>query len=112
MTLGEKQRLFARLYAGLILKAYELGYEVALNWVYRPPEVAAYYASIGVGIRSSLHILKLAGDLDLFKDGVWLRATDDHKPLGEWWETQHELCRWGGRFGDGNHYSLTHEGRQ
>lgn len=112
MTLREKQSLFAELYARLILQAYTLGYEVALDWVYRPPEVAAYYASIGVGIRSSLHILKLAGDLNIFRDGVWLRSTEDHRPLGEWWEKQHPLCRWGGRFGDGNHYSLEHEGRK
>lgn len=25
-------------------------------------------------------------------------------------EMQHELCRWGGRFKDGNHYSLEHNG--
>jgi hypothetical protein len=36
--------------------------------------------------------------------------TDVHRPLGEWWEKQHELCRWGGRFGDGCHYSVAHRG--
>jgi hypothetical protein len=52
----------------------------------------------------------LAIDLNLFKDGNFLSATEDHKELGEWWEEQHELCRWGGRFSnaDGNHYSLVH----
>lgn len=112
MTLREKQSLFARLYADLVRHIFEQGYECTLDWVYRPPEVAAYYASIGVGIRSSLHILKLAGDINLFKEGVWLRTTEDHEPFGEWWERQHPLCRWGGRFGDGNHYSLEHEGKK
>ena len=112
MTLGDKQRLFGKLLGNLLVHIYSQGYEVSVDWCYRPPEVAAYYASIGVGIRNSLHTLKLAADLNLFKDEVWLRSTDDHKPIGEWWEAQHELCRWGGRFGDGNHYSLEHEGRK
>lgn len=112
MTLREKQSLFARLVGELIRHAYEMGYELTLDWAYRPPEVAAYYADLGIGIRSSLHTVKLAVDLNLFRDGVWLRSTEDHRPLGEWWEAQHPLCRWGGRFHDGNHYSLEHEGRK
>lgn len=112
MTIGDKQRLFARLYASLIQHIYLQGYECTLDWVYRPPEIAHYYASIGIGIRSSLHTVKLAADLNLFKEGVWLRETKDHEQFGEWWERQHDLCRWGGRFGDGNHYSLEHEGRK
>jgi hypothetical protein len=47
-------------------------------------------------------------DLNLFKDGKYLALTEDHKPLGEWWESQGGA--WGGRFNDGNHYSLEHEG--
>jgi hypothetical protein len=110
VSLGDQQRLFAKLVGRLLVYVYEQGYEVTLDWCYRPPEVAAYYASIGVGIRSSLHTLKLAIDLNLFKDDVWLRTTEGHQPIGEWWEKQHPLCRWGGRFGDANHYSLTRDG--
>lgn len=112
MTLGEKQRFFALWVGKLILHAYQEGYEISLDWAYRPPEIAAYYAQLGIGIRSSLHTVKLAVDLNLFKDGNWLRSTDDHKPLGEWWERQNQMFRWGGRFGDGNHYSMEHEGRK
>lgn len=112
MTLGEKQRLFAKLVGTLLTEIYRRGYEVSLDWCYRPPEVAAYYADLGIGIRSSLHTQKLAIDLNLFHEGVWLRTTQDHEPIGKWWELQHVLCRWGGRFGDGNHYSLEHEGRK
>ena len=112
MTLGQKQRIFAGLVGKLICHAYEQGFELSLDWAYRPPEVAAYYADLGIGIRSSLHTLKLAVDLNLFRDGVWLRHSEDHRPLGEWWEDQHALCRWGGRFNDGNHYSMEHDGRK
>ena len=110
LSLGGQQRLFARLVGELIHRIYQEGYECTIDWAYRPPEVAAYYASIGVGIRNSLHTLKLAIDLNLFKDGVWLRNTMDHERFGEWWERQHPLCRWGGRFGDGNHYSSERDG--
>jgi hypothetical protein len=68
------------------------------------------------GVRSpvmTLHRLGLAADVMLFRDGVPLVRSEDYTFLGEWWEKQHELCRWGGRFTrpDGNHFSLTHEGR-
>lgn len=65
------------------------------------------------GIRASLHTLGLAVDLNLYTpDGTYLDKSDDHRELGEWWEAQHPLARWGGRFGDGNHYSFTYGGRR
>lgn len=106
MTLRQKQSLFAKLAGLLIKEIYARGYEVTLDWAYRPPEIAAYYADLGIGIRNSLHTKKLAVDLNLFKDGVWLRNSEDHKPFGDWWEAQHPLCRWGGRWHDGNHYEV------
>jgi len=58
-----------------------------------------------------MHKLRLAEDLILDLNGVWLQKTEDYKVAGEIWESLHELCRWGGRFKDGNHFSLTHDGR-
>lgn len=106
MTLGQKQRLFARLVGALLARIHEQGYEATLDWTYRPPDVAEK-----LGMRDSLHTLKLAIDINLFRDGRYLRLTEAHRPIGEWWEQQHPLCRWGGRFGDGNHYSLSHGGK-
>jgi hypothetical protein len=111
MTLRQKQSLFARHAALLILRAYELGYEVTLGEAWRSPEEAARLAKTGRGIARSLHTERLAIDLNLFKSGQYLAGTEDHRELGEWWEAQHELARWGGRFRDGNHYSFTHGGR-
>lgn len=114
LTLGEKQRLFAGLVGKLLLHIYEEGYEATLGDAYRTPEQAAANAAAGKGIVKSLHCDRLAIDLNLFKDGMWLQKTEDHLPIGEWWEKQHPLTRWGGRFKcrpDGNHYSVTHEGR-
>jgi hypothetical protein len=111
VTLGEKQRLFARLVPRLIDKAHELGFEITLGDAYRDPRVFGTLGQkIGYGNMFSCHKVRLAIDLNLFKDGVFLTTTEAHRPLGEWWEAQHKDACWGGRFEDGNHYSLTHEG--
>lgn len=103
MKLGEKQRLFARLVARLILHAGALGYEVRIAYCLRCKDCP-------VGKPDSNHKKYLAIDLDLFKDGKYLKKTEDHRPLGEYWKSLHPLCRWGGDFGDGNHYSFIHGG--
>ncbi|MBA7587578.1 hypothetical protein ES708_29609 [subsurface metagenome] len=59
--------------------------------------------------KSSNHYIRLAIDLNLFKDGLYLTETEDHRELGEFWETIGGS--WGGRYDDGNHYSLEHDGR-
>jgi len=112
MTLREKQSLFVRLIGLLIAEAYERGYELTFGEAWRTPEQARANAAAGKGIANSLHIDRLAVDMNLFKDGQFLSDSASHQPLGEWWEKLHPLCRWGGRFRDGNHYSLEHEGRK
>ena len=111
MTLGEKQQLFMRLLPRLIDKAHELGFDVRGGDLFRDPRLhGAVGVKKGYGASKSCHKLKLAIDLNLFRGGKFLDSTEDHRRLGEWWEKQHSLCLWGGRFQDGNHYSLTHEG--
>lgn len=106
MTLGDNQRLFAKDVGKLLVWIYEHGYAVTLGEAQRTPEMAAIYAKDGRGIADSLHILKLAIDLNLFKDGKYLGDTESHRPLGEFWESLDIANRWGGRFKrpDGNHY--------
>jgi hypothetical protein len=109
MSLRSKQSKFARMVADLIIKAYDLGYEVTLGDAYRDPRLhGGIGLKKGYGHSKSCHKIRLAIDLNLFKDGVFLDKSDDHKVLGEWWESQGGT--WGGRFNDGNHYSLSHEG--
>lgn len=107
MSLRATQSEFARLVGTLILHAYEVGYAVTLGDAYRDPRL---HGELGVkkgyGHSKSAHKSRLAIDLNLFKDGEFLGGTEDHRPLGEWWEKQHVLARWGGRFADGNHYSF------
>lgn len=109
LSLGEKQRKFARMVARLLDKAHELGFEVTLGDAYRDPRAFGEQGKvIAYGAAKSAHKHRLAIDLNLFKDGKYLSATTDHQPLGEWWESQGGT--WGGRFKDGNHYSVNHDG--
>jgi len=139
MTLREKQSLFVRLIGKLIAWADENGYELtwgeakrsdeqaeinALGQIRRTeladlvraqfPTLASKIVNNGAanGIRGSLHEVGLAVDLNLFRAGKFLSTSKDHEPLGLHWESLNPLCRWGGRFNDGNHYSLEHEGKK
>ncbi len=115
LTLGQKQRIFARLIGRLIEHAYSNGYELTFGDAYRSPEAAAANAAAGTGIRNSLHTQRLAVDLNLFIDGIYQTDSAAHQPLGEFWESlsgDGYTCCWGGRFRrpDGNHYSIEHGG--
>ena len=111
MSLRKTQSEFALMVGKLIIKAYELGFEITLGDAYRDPRVHG-----DMGVRKSYshpksaHKVRLAIDLNLFKDGEFCEGSGSHKELGEWWEKQHPLARWGGRFNDGNHYSFEHNG--
>lgn len=142
LTLGEKQRLFARLLGEFLVWLYANGYEITFSDVSRTDEQAeinalgslgrntlvAYLRNFGTsmflrladcianntgsGIRNSLHELRLAADLNLFIAGSYIADPTKYKVLGEKWESMHSLCTWGGRFNDANHFSITHEGRK
>lgn len=59
---------------------------------------------------TSLHRLSLAEDVLLFVDGVYQTDTESYRVIGEKWESIGGS--WGGRWGDGNHLSLSWEGRR
>lgn len=111
MSLLQKQQEFAKLLPRLIDKAYELGYAVTLGDAYRDQRLhGAVGVKLGYGHSKSCHKIRLAIDLNLFKDGKFLETTEDHRLLGEWWESVGGT--WGGRFADANHYSLEWEGQR
>ena len=113
MTLGEKQELFPLLLMSLVHYIYGKGYKIRWGDGYRDPRVHGNIGDkVGYGHKNSCHKLKLAQDLNLFKDGKFLTETEDHKEFGEYWKSLDPLCQWGGDFKnpDGNHYSLMHEG--
>lgn len=92
----------------------------ALAAVLRMPQHGTLFAyladavdnNVGSGIKKTLHEDSLAVDLNLFVGGVYRSLTEDYKEAGLFWESLNPLCVWGGRFGDGNHFSITHEGRK
>lgn len=114
MTLEEKQQRFTELVARLITWAYENGYALTFGEAWRTPEQAALNAAKGSGITNSLHIKRLAIDLNLFLDGQYQTVTEAYRRLGEYWKTLDPEARWGGDFmrPDGNHFSITHDGFQ
>ena len=110
-TLGQKQRRFAIMVGRLIVHAYEEGFEITFGDAYRDPRVHGNLGEKrGYGSANSVHKVRLAVDLNLFRDGAFLTRTEDHLPLGLFWESMGGT--WGGRFSnpDGNHYSLPHGG--
>ena len=109
-ALTDKQARFSGMVGALLVYADKLeDYRVRLDWAYRSPE-----ANAGVnGHPRSLHIRRLAIDLVLDKRtaaGRWQYQshTAAYEPLGEFWESLGGA--WGGRFGDGGHFSLEHGG--
>ena len=96
-SLLKKQQEFAQAVPRLIDRAIALGFQITLGDAYRDKRCQ-------YGAKHSKHHVRLAIDLNLFKDGVYLTDTEDHRKLGEWWEAAYGMAVWGGRFGDGNHY--------
>ncbi len=108
-TLGQKQRRLTAMLVSLLNHAHELGFEVTLGDAFRDPRAFGLIGEVkGYGHARSAHKSRLAIDLNLFKDGKYLSSTEDHQQLGEYWESIGGT--WGGRFKDGNHYSIEHDG--
>ncbi len=106
------QEEFAQQVANLIKKAGELGYGVTFGEAYRTPEQSKLNAASGSGIANSLHCERLAIDINLFKDGIYITDGTGHRDLGAWWKTLGPMYRFGGDFkrADWNHYSISPDG--
>jgi hypothetical protein len=133
MRLGTKQELFMRKLPRLIDKVHEMGYEIRGGDLFRDPRLHGQLGKRNVvgmlieamiigkdwlrerkyesyGHTNSCHKLKLAIDLNLSKDGVYLEGDDAkaaHNRIHDWWDTQDGAAR---ILNDLNHYSLEHEG--
>lgn len=115
MSLLDKQKLFARLLGRLLIYINVQGYTVTMGEGYlgdsinKPSEDTPH-------LREGTHFLRLGQDLNLFVDHEWARDAgrpewaEAWQKIGGWWKSQDELCRWGGDFGDLNHFSITHGG--
>ena len=104
--LGDKQKKFPSMVARLIVHAEALGYALTFGDAFR--DIRCDY-----GHADSLHRKRIAIDLNLFRltdanEWEYLTETEDHEPLGAYWKSIGGS--WGGDWGDGNHYSIEHEG--
>ncbi len=98
MALNPVQFKFTKMVALLLEHAHAIGFNVRIADAYRNEKCSH-------GHPNSLHRKYLAIDIDLFDmDGNYLSKTSEHEPLGLYWESIGGT--WGGRFDDGNHYSL------
>lgn len=115
-SLSAKQARFTVMVADLIQHASYLGYRLTHGDAYRDPRLHGKQGTKkGYGSKNSNHKLRLAIDFNLFKKDKngrwrWCSSTKAHQELGEFWESIGGS--WGGRFNDGNHYSLEHHGRR
>lgn len=114
-TLHQKQVLFSQLFAKLITFIGYRGYEVKILQVQRTQAEADANAKSGAGISKSLHLLSLAGDLALYKEGAYLEKPEDYQIAGDYWKsltTSDVTCCWGGDFHnvDADHFSIEHQG--
>jgi len=113
MTLREARCAFTLALAYLIIEARTRGFEVALDEATERLTEKDPTSDHRLG---SLHHDGLAADLLLYKAGVYLAKTEDYRPLGEWWEAYGFANKlplaWGGRFNDGNHFSLSRGGKK
>lgn len=105
MSLGKDQETFSRLITKHLQWLFDNGYEVRLGDCYRDPRVHGEYGEkVGYGAAKSQHKKKLALDINLFKDGIYLTTSDGHKESAIHWESLNKHCRSGIRYSDSNHY--------
>ena len=104
MSRLDDQFAFTRALPLLFNYIHNMGYDFTLGDAFRDPRV---FGEFGVkqsySASRSYHKLRLAIDLNLFKDGVYLTSTEEYEKIGKFWESRGGS--WGGRFEDGNHFS-------
>ena len=105
-TLAKKQIRFSGYVKDLLVYADILGFEYRIDYVRRCEDCL-------VGHIKSCHKSRLAVDILFHSDGKLVKDGSPDGPLkelGEFWESLAPDCRWGGRWRDGGHFSLEHQG--
>ena len=97
MKLSEKQQVFTRQVAQLILWIEQQGWACTLGECYRTIEQQRRYVEQGKSqTMRSKHLERLAVDLNLFLDGKYQHGVEAYRPLGEYWKQLDSANRWGG----------------
>ena len=97
MKLSEKQRIFSRNVARLIVYAYQNGLELTFGEAYRTIEQQMLYVqSKRSQTMNSMHLQRLAVDFNVFSKGNLTYDWETIKILGDYWESLDPKNRWGG----------------
>lgn len=109
MALREKQVVFLKNFALLIIWASENGYEVTAGELFRTDEQHALNVKKGTTkAKRSKHQDRLAGDLNLFLKGVYQTTREPYKALAVKWKSLHPSNVAGYDWGwDANHFEMT-----
>ncbi len=108
MTLSDKQWIFLQNVAKLIDYAYASGYKLTGGELQRTAEQQEIYIRDGKSkTRDSMHLQRMAIDLNLFIDGKYRTDKEAYKPLAEYWKTLHPANEAGYDWGwDANHFQM------
>ena len=104
----ERQQTFTLNVAKLILYINVKGYKCTFGETLRTKEMAQIYAKTGKGIVDSNHLYKLAVDLNLFKNGVYLSDAKEYKQFADYWLTLNTFNESGyyWKSVDANHFEM------
>jgi hypothetical protein len=117
VSLGRLQEEFSVALGALLIEAGKRGKPFRCGELLRTPEQAAVYAAQKKGSLTSVHIIRLAFDGFVIKDGALSNDPEVYRELGDFWKTLHPLARWGGDFKppaplDPYHFSFEYQGRK
>lgn len=99
MSLSAEQAAFLLDACNLIQFATSQGFMVTGGELQRPLEMQQIYVRTGRSKTiNSLHIRKLAIDLNFIKDGKLVYSYEELEPIGRYWESLSLKNRWGGNF--------------
>lgn len=100
-----EQNAFLLDFCRLVLEADRLGFVCTPGELLRTiDQQRLYYNSGRSKTLHSMHLIKRAGDLNFFLDGMYINALPAKEaksilqPLGNIWEAMHPKNRWGGNF--------------
>jgi len=97
MSLVTEQAAFLLDMCKLIQFATEQGFTLTAGELYRTPEQQEIYVKTNrSSTMNSMHLLRLAVDFNIFKDGKLVGNKATLAPLGAYWESLNPLNSWGG----------------
>ena len=99
MKLSEKQIIFSKNIASLIVYADLIGIQLTFGHAWRDFETQRRMVATGKSkTLKSNHLKRLAVDFNFFINGRVTYDKNKLSDLGRFWESLHEFNRWGGNF--------------